>query len=332
LTTLSLNNNQLTDSIPSAIGAIANLEYLNLSSNQLAGSIPPDICLLNSLENLRLNDNQLTGSIPTDIGDLTSLTYLVLNNNQLTGSIPSAIVSVTLLQQLYFNDNDLVDLPSLSALSSLERLYIQNNRFTFEDIEPNLGVVSDPSNFVYSPQDSVGEALDTIVNQGSSLTISVSVGGEYNLYQWKKDGMIIPGAEDSVYTMDPVGSGDDGLYICEVANDSATDLTLYSRPITVSSVSAVPEAGLPKIYSMTVVKRIIRDNRLEVKYGLPEEAKVKFSIYDIRGAKVSELSEENPAGNYSVKINMSSKPAGVYFFRMEANDRKFTATGKILLM
>ncbi len=610
---LILHNNQLTGSIPPEIGNLMNLTDLNLYYNQLTGSIPAEIGGLTNLIGLYLYYNQLTGSIPPEIGSLTNLRYLSLFYNQLTGSIPPEISSLTNLRSLYLFDNDLVDLPSLSALSSLEYLEIQNNKFTFEDIEPNIDVPN--SGFTYSPQDSVGETQDTTVNKGSSLTVSVSVGGEYNLYQWKKDGGTISGAEDSVYTMDPVDSDNAGSYICEITNSAAGALTLYSRPINVSvndtfmivtspnggenwqvgsshnitwtsagtsgavkieystnngsdweeiiasipdtgvyswtvpnkpsfsclvmitdtngslsdtsdsvfrispvpfvtvtspnggedwkvdsiynitwgsggtsgtvkieysanngsdweeiiastpddgtyswtipstpsssclvrisdtdgspsdqsnavftissmpfitvtspdggedwkldstynitwnswgtsgtvkieystnngsdwkeiivsipdtgayswivpntpsdsclvviadtngsltdtsdaifmisSASAVPEIELPEDYSMSVIKGRITNNQLEVRYALPEKDRVKFSIYDLSGARVREISEENPAGVYSVKINMSGKSAGVYFLRMEVNDRKFIGTRKFTLM
>jgi predicted NUDIX family NTP pyrophosphohydrolase len=96
-------------------------------------------------------------------------------------------------------------------------------------------------------------------------------------------------------------------------------------------VSAVPEPELPKVYSMSV-KGIATNNRLEVRYGVPEKAKVRFWVYDIKGTKVEEFSEESPAGFYSVRINMSGKPAGVYFLKMEANGRKFLKTSKFVLM
>jgi Leucine-rich repeat (LRR) protein len=515
LTDLFLYNNQLTGPIPPEIGGLTLLTRLYLYLNDLTGSIPPEIGNLTNLRVLDLRYNQLTGPIPPEIGNLKYLRYLQLSNNQLTGSFPE-FDSLTDLGVLDLQDNDLVDLPPLSALSSLRDLSIQNNKFTFEDIEPNIGVPS--SSFRYWPQDSVGEALDTTINQGSSLTISVSVGGEYNLYQWMKDGDTVLDAEDSAYTMDPVGLSDAGSYICEITNTVAIELTLYSRSINVtvvepfitvitpnggedwqvgsnhditwtsagtsgnvsieystngsswsniipstpddgtyswtipstpstsclvrvldtdgspsdqsnavftissipfitvsspnggedwkvdstyditwdsdgtsgavkieysvnngvdwseiiasipdtgvyswsipetpsdsclvmvtdtngsltdasdaifaiSSVSAVPEPELPEDYSMSVTKRIIADNQLEVRYALPEKAKVKFSIYDLSGARVREMSEENPAGVYSLKINMSGKPAGIYFLKVEAED--FTETKKLTIL
>ncbi len=187
---------------------------------------------------LYLNSNRLTGSIPPEIGNLTSLELLYLDDNQLTGSIPPEIVNLTSLAYLLLYNNDLVDLPSLSGLSPhLFGLYIQNNKFTFEDIEPNILVPS--ISFIYSPQDSIGESQDTTIPKGSNFTISISVGGENNQYQWKKNGIVISGATDNSYTISSAETGDEGSYVCSITNTVATELTLYSRPVTVTVSSYI---------------------------------------------------------------------------------------------
>jgi hypothetical protein len=122
----------------------------------------------------------------------------------------------------------------------LENLRIQNNKFTFEDIEPNIGVPL--IEFIYSPQDSVGVKTDTTVCDETVYSLSVSVGGTNNEYQWKKDGVDISGATDSDFEINPVETEDEGSYLCEITNSVATALTLYSKPvnITVNNCS-IPE-------------------------------------------------------------------------------------------
>jgi hypothetical protein len=55
-------------------------------------------------------------------------------------------------------------------------------------------------------------------------------------------------------------------------------------------------------------------------------------LYDIKGTKIKEISDEKTAGFYSMKINMSDNPAGVYFIRMEANKDKFVEINKVVLL
>jgi Leucine-rich repeat (LRR) protein len=261
LIVLLLSENQFSGPIPSAIWNLTNLLHLHLDDNQFTGSIPEEIENLTDLLELRLNNNQLTGSIPAEIGNLSQLRRLYLNHNQLegtiphnifnlhnlewfqfdnnmlTGSIPEDINDLINLSGVFINNNDFSDLACLEKLSSLENLRIQNNKFTFEDIEPNIGIPG--TEFIYSPQDSVGESQDTTINLGSSLTISVSVGGTNNQYQWKKDEVIIPGATSSSYTISSADFDDSGSYNCEITNTFATELTLYSRPVNVTVVAYI---------------------------------------------------------------------------------------------
>jgi hypothetical protein len=100
---------------------------------------------------------------------------------------------------------------------------------------------------------------------------------------------------------------------------------------TIAVASGVPSGKLPKTYSMSV-ERITTDKHFELKYTLPEKASVIFSVYDVMGKVVQEVSKEEQAGFYSEKINVIGFPAGVYFVRIEANGKKFTKTDKVLLV
>ena len=61
---------------------------LDLEENGLTEPIPTELAQLSSLRRLSLHSNQLTGKIPSQLGSLTNLTYLNLRGNQLTGEIP----------------------------------------------------------------------------------------------------------------------------------------------------------------------------------------------------------------------------------------------------
>ena len=121
--------NALTGSIPSELGNLSNLSYLNLRSNDLTGSIPSELGNLSSLTDLDLSSNDLTGSIPSELGNLSSLTDLDLRSNDLTGSIPSELGNLSSLADLDLGSNALAGpIPSeLGNLSSLSRLTLSRN-------------------------------------------------------------------------------------------------------------------------------------------------------------------------------------------------------------
>tara|TARA_Y100001970_G_C13850108_1_gene658857 strand:+ start:59 stop:688 length:630 start_codon:yes stop_codon:yes gene_type:complete len=91
------SNNQLVGEIPSEIGNLVNLTGISLELNQLSGTIPSSIGNLNNLTSLWLFDNQLTGEIPSEIGNLSNLNSLKLENNLLSGKIPDEICNLSLL-------------------------------------------------------------------------------------------------------------------------------------------------------------------------------------------------------------------------------------------
>ena len=139
-TSINLENQGLSGSIPPEIGCLTNLTYLSLSYNQLSGEIPSSIGDLTNLYSLRLRDNQLIGEIPSEIGQLTNLTSLSLSYNQLTGEIPSEIGNLTnLTYLLYLHNNQLTGEipPEIGNLTNLNQLWLKNNQLSGE-IPPSI--------------------------------------------------------------------------------------------------------------------------------------------------------------------------------------------------
>lgn len=232
LENLYLSRNQLSGNILSSIGNLSNLQFLYLNNNQLSGSIPTAIGNLSNLENLTLYSNQLSGNIPTEIGNLNNLQRLDIGSNQLSGSIPASFGNLNSLETLNICDNEFNDLPDLSALSNLNSLYVYDNYFTFEDIEPNVGA---SFYFGYSPQAKVGSLEAHQVDIGGSLTLTVSVGGAHNTYQWYKDDTEISGAVGTTYEITDFILDDEGVYVCKINNTVATYLELVSHDKIVSN-------------------------------------------------------------------------------------------------
>ena len=102
LVALTLYGNAFTGSIPHTIGHILpnpsthspGLLFLSLNQNQLSGSIPPNLGRL-PLVILYLNENSLTGAIPPDLCQLfngpaftMSPNALWLNQNKLSAALP----------------------------------------------------------------------------------------------------------------------------------------------------------------------------------------------------------------------------------------------------
>ena len=69
-------------------------------------------------------------------------------------------------------------------------------------------------------------------NRGESVTFSVAASGTSPSYQWKKNGVDIPGATSSSYAIASVEAGDIGSYTCVVSNPAGT-VTSNAATLTV---------------------------------------------------------------------------------------------------
>lgn len=237
LTTLEflyLFNNNLSDTIPSSLGNLTSLQTLQLQSNQLSGDIPSELGNLINLESLILFGNDLTGSIPPSVGNLDNLRLLYLNNNLLEGAVPSTFTSLTLLDSLFIGENNLTDLPDLSTLP-IVRLSVQNNRFQFDDLEPNLLF----SNVTYVPQQDIPAPSLVNVKEGENYTFYTPIGGSANAYQWFKDGNALAGANDDSLALSNIQVIDGGDYILEATSPLVPGLTLATT-VSRLAVSSAP--------------------------------------------------------------------------------------------
>ncbi len=132
VTTLDLQDNLLTGSLPSQLSNLTNLQHLLLLRNKLAGAIPTSLGSLAQLQELSLSQNLLTGGIPTQLANLAQLQYLSLSNNMLTGTIPAQLGNLPALQILDVSTNQLTgQIPAaLGGLGNLEELLLANNLLT----------------------------------------------------------------------------------------------------------------------------------------------------------------------------------------------------------
>lgn len=269
LWSINVGDNQISGPIPNSMYGLTNLEFLLLWKNILSGFLSPSIGNMAALRQISLENNQLSGSLPSELGDLTEVSYMNLSDNNFSGNIPSNIGNMSSLEQAYLfgnaltgevpsqivnaskleifkiGDNAITGLPGFSPLDSLKELFVEFNKLTFEDIEPNIGAAS--ISFVYSQQDSVGNQKDTTVFAGAALSFTVITGGANNQYQWYKDGTLLSGATNPSYPIASAQAADDGQYICRITNTVATALTLYSRPFNLTVIVTPPSITVGSI-------------------------------------------------------------------------------------
>jgi len=150
-----LTSNKLTGLIPTELGNLTALGFLDLSGNQLSGPIPTELGNLTALSNLVLSRNNLTGSIPAELGNLTALRSLRLGRNQLSGPIPTELGNLTNLEVFFIHTNQLtgfVPLPVANLGGELQQ--IASDRCSFVS-NPDL-VMSDSRDYLDADLDDDG--------------------------------------------------------------------------------------------------------------------------------------------------------------------------------
>jgi hypothetical protein len=243
LTDLILTSNQLT-SLPESFGNLTNLGYLNLYNNQLS-FLPESFGKLTKLNYLYLDNNHLTSisesfsnfrilsylslssnqlsSIPESFGNLTSLDYLYLGNNQLT-SLPESIGKFTNLKWLSLDNNQLSSLPKsfenlISSFNSSGQLYLNDNKFTFGELEWILKAFPSTASIIYAPQNTF-----KLTQKDNAFIASVGGTLENNTFYWYRDDILESTIQgDSTYSATIAGN-----YRVEVTNAFTTELRLLS--------------------------------------------------------------------------------------------------------
>jgi hypothetical protein len=92
LSTLSLDENELTGTISTLVGQVTNLESFEVYGNQLDGSLPDTLYTLPALKRIRVGDNGFTGTV-SDRLVLLNQTLQEFNapNTNISGAWPNAL-------------------------------------------------------------------------------------------------------------------------------------------------------------------------------------------------------------------------------------------------
>ncbi|CAL2253732.1 unnamed protein product [Prunus armeniaca] len=174
---LSLAYCNLTGRIPSWLGTLPRLFYINLSHNRISdrktypphrlsyfpalidlsdnnidGDIPTEIHQLQLLRRLYLNSNNFVGVIPDQISNLKELEVLNLSMNHLSGKITSSLLRLNFLRSLDVSYNNLQGpIPTSTQIQSFNASSFEGNPKLCGDplpkkCGPNKGIDEDNKN------------------------------------------------------------------------------------------------------------------------------------------------------------------------------------------
>jgi len=227
---LYLQENDFTGEVPKELGKLSHIQRILLNDNKLSGSLPNDLQFLSSsLKTLHLHNNHFKGTIPSEWTNLVELRELYLHNNQIEGTVPldfATVAKMPKLRKLRLQSNLLTDLPDFSK--KLERLEVQDNLLTFEDLEPNAFI----SSFTYAPQAPVLDTLRLEKLYGDTITLETKIAGSANAYTWYKDSETnMLSSTSNTHTFQGLKFTDRGIYWATIKNSKLPKLTLYRSPL-----------------------------------------------------------------------------------------------------
>ncbi|KAA0067566.1 phytosulfokine receptor 1-like [Cucumis melo var. makuwa] len=156
LKTLNLSDNFLTNSFPSNLFSLQNLEvvdlssndfygyapfnitspsitFLDISKNKLIGEVDPGFChIAKQIQALKLSSNRLHGKVLPGFGNCSFLEELSLASNFLSGDLPQDLFAMSKLKVLDLSDNGFSGELSfqIGNLSNLVYLDISFNQFS----------------------------------------------------------------------------------------------------------------------------------------------------------------------------------------------------------
>ncbi|KAL3535352.1 hypothetical protein ACH5RR_003813 [Cinchona calisaya] len=161
---LELSYNFFTGMVPTHLGSLRELQWLNLAGNQLTiergktelgflsslvecrmlqfivlgnnplrGTLPDSIGnLSSSIEMFNMENGHINGHVPKGVGNMSSMISLILNGNNLMGSIPQEVGQLKKLQRLYLSKNKLQgQIPEeVCELSDLGEIILSENQLS----------------------------------------------------------------------------------------------------------------------------------------------------------------------------------------------------------
>lgn len=228
---------EVENTIASGITLISNT--INLKVSSLERDTTALRIIYNALDgdNWTDNNNWFSGDITTwdRIGsDGSRVTSIDLSNNNLggTGIMPDEILDIINVTSIDLSDNrtenrdGLLEIPDFSSMPNLSTLDVSGNSLQFGSIEPTVGNVT---TFLYDNQAQVGDGTSYSVPKGTTIDLSVTVSGDNNTYQWRRNGSNISGATNSSYSVVDIDYNNMGTYDVLVNNSVATALQIQSK-------------------------------------------------------------------------------------------------------
>jgi hypothetical protein len=228
-----------------------------------------------------------------------------------------------------------------------------------------MGATATTTNCIFWGNSSNQIALDTMANQGGTLTVNYCdvQGGENSVnvidpslstLNWgdgniNEDPLFVNSGNAEYDLQDSstcINAAIDAIEIngimcyCPIYDiegnprpnpaGSMPDMGAYESPEGIVSVEE-NETGQPTEYALYQNYPNPFNPTTTIQYSIPELSNVTLKVYDVLGSEVITLvNEEKPVGSYEVGFDGVGLPSGIYFYRLQSGS--FVETKKMVLM
>lgn len=302
LWSLGLSSNNIT-SLPESISNIGSLLELYVVNNELS-FIPESIGNFSSLEILALGQNNIK-TVPESIGNVSSLGYIDLTEN-LIEELPMSFGNLK-ADTILISSNIIIELPESMFGNGYDFLWVNDNNLQFGSLEPFVGSVS--NEYLYDPQAKFGN--DTIIYAvlGEDFETTMEVTGEFNDYQWFKEGSLLDGQTSNTLVISSLSYDDEGNYSLHVTNTLVTDLMIQSADITID-VSITGEGEINN-NELTVYPNPVSGKHITINSDVADNVQ----IVNISGIVVRDVTPHEKL----TMVDISDLPKGLYLVRSSKN-------------
>lgn len=304
LITLDVSHNLFSTNYAAVLTNLKKLEWLSLGSNQIT-NFPPEIAQLKNLVHLNFSDNQISGGLE-NLLILKNLEQLYLDKNLISGNFPASILQFTKLQMVSLTGNQLSgELPDqLPALT-----FLDNNRFTRQQIKNFMVKKQSMADFTYSPQ-RYDELKSVSASLGASATLPQSLSGNDYQFTWFKNLSEKTPISAETYFISNVEEDDFTNYTCEAYTfeklpEAIMEISFFREPVTLVKdlVTSEENFGIVVYPNPTSDFLHIRTTKLDIE---------KVFIFDLSGKLLQTEKTKT--------INVKHLPSATYIISIQTSD------------
>jgi hypothetical protein len=209
------------------------------------------------------------------------------------------------------------------------------------------GLVLSVADLVYLIRIVIGDALPyaklapvavnyTYNSQGvMSVKDNVQIGGAFVVVAGEMTPRLLADNMEMVYAYD--GSNTRVLVWSRLGNNFTGDFLNVSGQVV--SIDMATFEGQPVALEVLPTEFSLNQNypnpfnpRTRISFALPTASDYTLTIYNVTGQKVTEFTGSHAAGNVEIDVDAANYSSGVYFYKLIADNGRFTETKKMVLV